>query len=73
MSKAAVRSAGGQLGERLGNTEWQRVRLSPGVMVESALKELSRSNAVLSVQPNFIIDCWRRLMMLNLATQGCTA
>jgi len=53
VSKAAVRSAGGQLGERLGNTEWQRVRLSPGVMVESALKELSRSNAVLSVQPNF--------------------
>lgn len=52
-AKRAMRSAGVESAEKLGNTEWHKIKLTPGVMAESAMKELSRSDAIAAVQPNF--------------------
>ncbi len=52
-AKRALRSAGGQTSEKLGNTEWHKIKLTPGVMVDAAIMELSRSGEIAAVQPNF--------------------
>ncbi|MBP6003811.1 MAG: S8 family serine peptidase [Pyrinomonadaceae bacterium] len=53
VARAAHRAVGGSVVESLGDTGWQRVKLTSSTDVEAAIKEYGSLAGVVGVQPNF--------------------
>ncbi len=53
-SRAALQHLSSTVIEKLGDGEWQRIRIADGMTVEQALAEFSKNSEIVAVQPNFL-------------------